>query len=178
MLKKVLLESIMLVYNYLWDQNLLCDRGRAQGFFNSLWQKVSSFLPQEFTEIVVAYRAHKYWSLCLVFHLLYKLRGKYGFFISSHMDFFLSPTVKNRTDQSDDKLFLSLHSMMFWSSQSDFLTLWCTGPPSELCQGRLHVWVACPIFLGDFRTEGSLYAPKLQTSQMVKKLVIEQGTKG
>lgn len=47
--------------------------------------------------------------------------------------------------------------MIFWGFQPDlFLALCCTGPPSELRQGR----VACLSSLGDFRTEGPLQPPQ------------------
>lgn len=66
--------------------------------------------------------------------------------------------------------------MTFWGSQPDlFLALCCTGPPSELRQGRSHVWVACLMSLGDFRTGGPLHPP--QTSAIINGTKIGHQTR-
>lgn len=117
MIKEVLLERIILVYNYLWDQNLTLWQRKSLGFSTSLWQKTSFFLSQKSTETAVAYRDCNYSSLCLLLHWLCKLRRKCGFYMSSHMKSYLQQlkTVQIR-----------MMTNYFWDC-----ILWCSEVPNQ-----------------------------------------------
>lgn len=68
---------------------------------------------------------------------------------------------------------------MFWGYQSDlFLTLCCTRPPPELCQGRWHVWAVCLISLGNLRTESPLHPPQTPAIINGTKIDNQQVQKG
>lgn len=67
-------------------------------FSNSVWQKASSFLSQKPVETAVAYRDCTCWSLCLVLHWLYKLQGKCGFYMSSHVNSYFQQLKQYRPE--------------------------------------------------------------------------------